>query len=64
MFKPRFIGAALLGLASAALPFAAMATMSMNTQDSAFVTKAGQAGGSACVAGAQEVQQSARYQLR
>ena len=44
MVKPRFIGAALLALTSATLPFAAMATVSMNTQDSAFVTQAGQAG--------------------
>lgn len=44
MVKSQFIAAALLGLASASLPFAATAAMSMNSQDSAFVTKAGQAG--------------------
>ena len=44
MFKPQFVGATLLGLASASLPFAAMATTSMNNQDSDFVIKAGQAG--------------------
>jgi putative membrane protein len=44
MFKSRFIGAALLGLASASLPLAATATMSMNSQDSTLVTDAGQAG--------------------
>jgi putative membrane protein len=42
MLKSRLVGAALLGLASAALPFAARAAM--NNQDSTFVTKAGQAG--------------------
>jgi putative membrane protein len=44
MFKSQLIGAALLGLASASLPLAATAATSMNSQDSTFVTKAGQAG--------------------
>ena len=44
MLKSQLIGAALLGLASASLPFAATAAISMNSQDSTFVTKAGQAG--------------------
>ena len=44
MFKSRLIGAALLGLACASLPLAATAAISMNSQDSTFVTKAGQAG--------------------
>ncbi len=44
MFKSQLIGAAMLGLASASIPLAATAAMSMNSQDSTFVTKAGQAG--------------------